>query len=157
MWMDIWNVRICSLMIAWGSYRAPDLYGCILINIWRRMEDQAHTSSVKRKKWDGTRISRITRIGTDNKISVCIRQICVIRVLFQLRIGNHNYLSHFEKRYALNQSNTLTDDQWDQAQRAPSGIHYVRKICVDQCLKNVPEVLIIHLRSSAFICGSTFL
>jgi hypothetical protein len=70
-----------------------------------------HTSSVKRKKWDGTRIPRITRIVTDDKISVGIRQIRVIRVLFQLRIGNHNYLSHFEKRYALNQSNTLTDDQ----------------------------------------------
>jgi hypothetical protein len=42
MWMDIWNARVGSLMIAWGgSYRAPDLYGCILINIWRRMEDQS--------------------------------------------------------------------------------------------------------------------
>ncbi|VVB95229.1 Uncharacterised protein [uncultured archaeon] len=36
-------------------------------------------SSVKRKKWDGTRIPRITRIGTD--VSVDIRQIRVIRVL----------------------------------------------------------------------------
>ena len=70
-----------------------------------------HTSSVKRKKWDGTRIPRITRIVTDDKISVGIRQIRAIRVLFQLRIENHNYLSHFEKWYALNQSNSLTDDQ----------------------------------------------
>jgi hypothetical protein len=63
------------------------------------------------KKWDGTRISQITQIGTDDKISVGIRQIRAIRVLFQLSIENHNYLSHFEKRYALNQSNSLTDDQ----------------------------------------------
>ncbi len=81
---------------------------------YRRHELDAnlmHTSSVKRKKWDGTRIPRITRIGTDDKISVDIRQIRVIRVLFQLRIENHNYLSHFEKRYTLDQSNYLTDDQ----------------------------------------------
>lgn len=70
-------------------------------------------SSVKREKWGGTRILRITRIGTDNIISVGIRQISVIRILFQLRIKNHNYLSHFEKRYALNQSKSLTDDQWN--------------------------------------------
>ncbi len=38
--------------------------------------------SVKGKKLDGTRIPRITRIGTDEKISVDIRQIRVIRVLF---------------------------------------------------------------------------
>lgn len=81
---------------------------------YRRHELDAnlmHTSSVKRKKWDGTRIPRITRIGTDDKKSVDIRQIRVIRVLFQLRIENHNYLSHFEKRYTLDQSNYLTDDQ----------------------------------------------
>jgi hypothetical protein len=101
---------------------------------YRRHELDAnlmHTSSVKRKKWDGTRIPRITRIGTDDKISVGIRPktkrrackacpipcklrfqfIRVIRVLFQLRIENMNYLSHFEKRYTLDQSNYLTDDQ----------------------------------------------
>jgi hypothetical protein len=41
-------------------------------------------SSVKRENWDGTRILQITHIGTDNKISVGIRQISVIRILFQL-------------------------------------------------------------------------
>ncbi len=67
-----------------------------------------------REKWDGTRISRITQICTDNKISVDIRQIRAIRVLFQSGIENHTYLLHFTKRYALNQSNSLTDDQWNQ-------------------------------------------
>ncbi len=71
-----------------------------------------HASSVKRNKWDGTRIPRITQICTDDKVSADIRQIRAIRVLFQLGIGNHTYLSHFTKRYALNQSNSLTNDQW---------------------------------------------
>jgi hypothetical protein len=60
---------------------------------------------------DRERSDAYRRQELDDKISVDIRQICVIRVLFQLRIENHNYLSHFEKRYSLDQSNYLTDDQ----------------------------------------------
>jgi hypothetical protein len=45
------------------------------------------------KNTDGTQITRMTRMRTDNKISVPIRQISVIRVQFQQMIKNHNYLS----------------------------------------------------------------
>jgi hypothetical protein len=65
------------------------------------------TSSVKREKWDGTRITRITRIDADNKISVGIRQISVIRVLFQLSIKNQNYPSHISNELVRTGTNSL--------------------------------------------------
>ncbi|MCG7849673.1 MAG: hypothetical protein MIO93_10905, partial [ANME-2 cluster archaeon] len=77
-------------------------------SLFTTLLNDVQMSSVKREKWDGT------RIGTDNIISVGIRQMSVICVLFQLRINNHNYLSHFEKRHALNQLKSLTDDQWQK-------------------------------------------
>jgi hypothetical protein len=36
---------ILHLLVAWGSYRAPDFYEYILINVWRRMDDMLQRAS----------------------------------------------------------------------------------------------------------------
>ncbi len=58
------------------------------------------------------------------KSSVKIRQIRVICVLFQLKIENYHYLSNFEKRYVLNQSKSLTDDQCSHLYKDFKWLHH---------------------------------
>jgi len=38
------NFAVKSVMqwVAWGSYRAPDFYSYVIINVWHTMENQAH-------------------------------------------------------------------------------------------------------------------